>query len=47
MKQQPPKPSATDRRTEARWLDDNKAAIDDYNAYVARHGSFGDTHRRF
>ncbi len=30
-----------------RWLAKNRAAIDTYNASVARRGSFGDRWRRF
>lgn len=35
------------QREQARWLEENEEAIDDYNAHIARNGSFGDTHRRF
>jgi post-segregation antitoxin (ccd killing protein) len=34
-------------REQARWLAENEEAIDDYNAHVARNGSFGDANRRF
>jgi antitoxin CcdA len=30
-----------------RWVKENRAAIEDYNARVADSGSFGDTVRRF
>jgi antitoxin CcdA len=30
-----------------RWMKENRAAIEDYNARVAGSGSFGDTVRRF
>jgi antitoxin CcdA len=29
------------------WLDENREAIDDYNALVAKRGVFGDGRRRF
>ena len=34
-------------RERARWLAENEDAIDDYNAHIARNGSFGDANRRF
>lgn len=39
--------AAIREREQARWLAENEAAIDGYNAHVARHGSFGEKHRRF
>lgn len=30
-----------------RWLAENERAIDQYNAFVERHGAFGDEHRGF
>jgi len=32
---------------QARWLDENKDAIDFYNAFVEKHGLFGEEHREF
>ncbi len=29
------------------WLEENRAAIDDYNTRIAERGSFGDSVRRF
>jgi antitoxin CcdA len=29
------------------WLAENQQAIDAYNAFVEKHGVFGDTHRQF
>jgi len=34
-------------REQARWLAENEEAIDDYNAHIAKNGSFGDANRRF
>jgi antitoxin CcdA len=31
---------------QARWLADNEAAIDDYNAFVEKHGLFGEEFRQ-
>lgn len=31
----------------ARWLEDNETAIDQYNAFVEKHGLFGDADRQF
>lgn len=31
----------------ARWLAENEAAIDQYNAFVEQHGLFGDEFRAF
>ena len=30
-----------------KWLDENRDAIDEYNAHVAKHGLFSDDWRRF
>ena len=30
-----------------RWLEENKAALDDHNAFIERHGVFSDGLRRF
>lgn len=35
------------QKKRARWLAENKSAIDAYNENVAKHGSFGDKLRRF
>ncbi|MDN5848067.1 MAG: type II toxin-antitoxin system CcdA family antitoxin [Nitrococcus sp.] len=32
---------------EKAWREDNRQAIEEYNALVAERGSFGDRHRRF
>lgn len=32
---------------QARWLADNEAAIDYYNAFVEKHGLFGEEFRQF
>ena len=32
---------------QATWLDENQQAIRDYNAFVAKHGVFGDDVRQF
>jgi antitoxin CcdA len=32
---------------QARWLAENKAAIDYYNAFVEKHGFFGEEFRQF
>lgn len=32
---------------QARWLSENEQAIDQYNAFVERHGAFGDDLRGF
>ena len=32
---------------QSRWLTENEAAIDYYNAFVEKHGLFGEEHRRF
>ncbi len=29
------------------WLEENRRAIDDYNAFITERGSFGDSVRRF
>lgn len=31
----------------ARWADENKAAVTAYNAFVEKHGCFGDEFREF
>ena len=35
------------RRRAERWLTDNKASLDAYNAFVEKHGVFGDGLRGF
>lgn len=35
------------RKKRARWLAENKGAIDAYNEHVEKHGAFGDKLRRF
>ncbi len=35
------------RLREAKWLEENREAMDAYNAVVREHGLFGDTFRRF
>ena len=32
---------------QGRWLAENERAIEQYNAFVERHGAFGDEHRGF
>lgn len=32
---------------QSRWLAENEEAIDYYNAFVEKHGLFGEEHRRF
>ena len=34
-------------RAGAKWLTENRSAIEAYNAHVARHGCFGDRLRTF
>jgi hypothetical protein len=53
----PPRPSSRRARketvpvgpglVESRWIAKNRAAIDQYNAVVAKRGVFGDTWRKF
>ena len=35
------------RERRAQWLDENRAALDDYNAFVEKHGVFSDGLRQF
>ena len=35
------------QKRRAQWLDDNRPALDDYNAFVEKHGVFGDGQRQF
>ena len=35
------------RKRRAQWLDENRSALDDYNAFFEKHGVFSDGLRRF
>ena len=35
------------RKRRAQWLDENRPALDDYNAFVEKHGVFSDGLRQF
>jgi antitoxin CcdA len=35
------------QKRRAQWLDENRAALDDYNAFVEKHGTFSDGLRQF
>jgi antitoxin CcdA len=35
------------RKRRAQWLDENRRAMDDYNAFVEKHGVFSDGLRQF
>ena len=37
----------TKRRREAKWLDENREALEALNAFTRQHGLFGDSFRRF
>jgi antitoxin CcdA len=35
------------QKRRAQWLDENRPALDDYNAFVEKHGTFSDGLRQF
>jgi len=35
------------QKQRAQWLDENRSALDDYNAFVEKHGVFSDGLRQF